>query len=206
MKYIILSDNQDITRIGIESILQKRIRNSHNYKIFTAKNKRDLITLLTEYPQSSIVIDYTLSDFSSSNELLILSQRYPTSSWLLFSEDLSNEFLKLMTAYDLPFSILLKNCAIEEIEKGINAILNQSIYICESIKAHIKTLKKRDSVFSEEILTHTEKEVLREIALGKTTKEIAYDRNLSFHTIITHRKNTTRSFINKRSSSRESLR
>jgi DNA-binding CsgD family transcriptional regulator len=33
---------------------------------------------------------------------------------------------------------------------------------------------------------------LHEIALGKTTKEIAYEQNLSFHTINTHRKNIFR--------------
>ena len=34
--------------------------------------------------------------------------------------------------------------------------------------------------------------VLHEIALGKTTKEIAFEHNLSFHTINTHRKNIFR--------------
>lgn len=44
----------------------------------------------------------------------------------------------------------------------------------------------------DHILTVTEKEILKEIALGRTTKEIASNRNLSFHTIITHRKNIFR--------------
>ena len=41
-------------------------------------------------------------------------------------------------------------------------------------------------------MTDTEKEILKEIAIGRTTKEIAANRNLSFHTIITHRKNIFR--------------
>ena len=44
----------------------------------------------------------------------------------------------------------------------------------------------------ENILTNTEKIILKEIALGKTTKEIAAERNLSFHTINSHRKNIFR--------------
>jgi DNA-binding CsgD family transcriptional regulator len=34
--------------------------------------------------------------------------------------------------------------------------------------------------------------ILKEIALGKTTKEIAAERNLSFHTVNSHRKNIFR--------------
>lgn len=41
-------------------------------------------------------------------------------------------------------------------------------------------------------LTPTEQAVLREIALGRTTREIAADRYVSFHTVITHRKNIFR--------------
>jgi DNA-binding NarL/FixJ family response regulator len=42
------------------------------------------------------------------------------------------------------------------------------------------------------LLTASEQLVLHEIAKGKTTKEIAFERNLSFHTINTHRKNIFR--------------
>ena len=44
----------------------------------------------------------------------------------------------------------------------------------------------------EQLLTQTEKNILKEIALGKTTKEIAAEKNLSFHTINSHRKNIFR--------------
>ena len=44
----------------------------------------------------------------------------------------------------------------------------------------------------DHLLTQTEKNILKEIALGKTTKEIAAEKNLSFHTINSHRKNIFR--------------
>jgi DNA-binding NarL/FixJ family response regulator len=42
------------------------------------------------------------------------------------------------------------------------------------------------------ILTETEKEIVRAIAQGKSTKEIAAERYSSVHTITTHRKNIFR--------------
>jgi len=48
------------------------------------------------------------------------------------------------------------------------------------------------SSVDDHLLTQTEKNILKEIALGKTTKEIAAEKNLSFHTINSHRKNIFR--------------
>lgn len=42
------------------------------------------------------------------------------------------------------------------------------------------------------MLTATEIEIVKAIALGKTTREIASDRFSSIHTITTHRKNIFR--------------
>ena len=44
----------------------------------------------------------------------------------------------------------------------------------------------------DDLLTPAERSVLKEIALGKTTKEIAAEKNLSFHTVNSHRKNIFR--------------
>lgn len=51
-----------------------------------------------------------------------------------------------------------------------------------------KIIKENDSTDRNE-LTKREIEILRAIALGKTTKEIAEELFISVHTVITHRKN-----------------
>jgi DNA-binding NarL/FixJ family response regulator len=54
-------------------------------------------------------------------------------------------------------------------------------------------LVPQQSKMEEEVrLTPTETEILKDIALGLTTKEIAEKRFSSFHTINTHRKNIFR--------------
>ena len=56
----------------------------------------------------------------------------------------------------------------------------------------------RNSVYKQKteteraLLTASEKEILKAIASGKTTKEIAEIRHSSMHTIISHRKNIFR--------------
>ena len=55
-----------------------------------------------------------------------------------------------------------------------------------------KLERASNSLSEDHNLTTTEKVILKEISLGKTTKEIAVEKNLSFHTINTHRKNIFR--------------
>lgn len=190
MNYFIIADNQDITNVGVLYLIESlKIKDC---KISNASKKSTLTRLLSEYPDAIVILDYTLFDFSTPNELMILSQRYPLSSWLLLSDDLSDNFLRFIKANDLSFSIVLKSCSTDEICKGINAAVFRDQYICTSVHTHIQTLNKSDYDLSYNNLTNTEKEILKEVALGKTTKEIASDRILSFHTIITHRKNIFR--------------
>jgi len=62
-----------------------------------------------------------------------------------------------------------------------------------NIKRNIALSSKRDvSHPKENSLSDREKSVVREIALGRTNKEIADNLFISAHTVITHRKNITR--------------
>lgn len=53
-------------------------------------------------------------------------------------------------------------------------------------------LTPTQTTLEENRLTPTETEILRDIALGLTTREIAEKRYSSFHTVNTHRKNIFR--------------
>lgn len=122
----------------------------------------------------------------------MLSERYPKSDWILFSDELSDSFLKQMQANGLVFSIVLKSSSLDEIDAAIRSALFSESYFCKRVDNHIKSLTRSLESASDHNLTNTEREILKEIALGRTTKEIAAERNLSFHTIITHRKNIFR--------------
>ena len=66
-------------------------------------------------------------------------------------------------------------------------------YICNYVSnILINTNKSQLNLNPKQILTQTEQEILKDIALGRTTKEIAVKRFVSIHTIMTHRKNIFR--------------
>ncbi|MDR1919577.1 MAG: response regulator transcription factor, partial [Tannerellaceae bacterium] len=113
--------------------------------------------------------------------------------WILFSEDLSIDFIRQLTFSSKYFSIVMKDCPLEEIEAALRlAIAGSERYICQRITKLLLHKKPIPDTSERPILTSTEWEILKLIALGKTTKEIAEERFSSAHTITTHRKNIFR--------------
>lgn len=188
MRDYIIADNQDITKAGIQHLLSnlKEIAS-----ITETDSKAELIKGLKERPEAVIIIDYTLFDFSSADELLVLKERFPKADWLLFSDDLSEEFLRRVLLSNQSFGAVMKDSSKEEILTALQYASHHNRFICNHV-GNLLLGNKRTVTVQDITLTGTEKEILKEIALGKTTKEIASVRNLSFHTINTHRKNIFR--------------
>lgn len=190
MRDVIVGDKQGITRIGIECLIHEHERSAVLHR---ADNKSELIRLLITYPEALVVLDYSLFDMASADELLNVNARFPNVHWLLFSEELSADFLKRVLFNSPSFSVVLKTSELEEITMAITHAYRDERFVCLRVTNQLLQASNKSGTNSlEEVLTHTETEILKEIALGRTTKEIAAMRNLSFHTIITHRKNIFR--------------
>ena len=151
------------------------------------------MTCLAQNPESLVVLDYTIFDFESVNELYNVSARFTKSFWLLFSDDLSEDFLRYLMFSSDAFSIVMKDNSIEEITTAFRETSKGNRYICNRVSNLLLQQPRSNSeLIAKQHLTSTEKEILKEIALGKTTKEIAGARIVSIHTIMTHRKNIFR--------------
>ncbi|MDR0863636.1 MAG: response regulator transcription factor [Candidatus Symbiothrix sp.] len=184
---VILADNQDITAAGIYHYIQS---NRSFSRFSEVRNKRELIEELFSEVNALVILDYSLFDFTGVEELLVLQTRFPLSHFLLFSEELTDDFVKHVTC-NKAFSILLKDCTKEEVNSAIESILNGRPFVCNRITNHLSSKKNQDFL-TDNKLTATEREILRLIAAGKNTREIAAERFLSVHTVITHRKNIFR--------------
>ena len=191
MNEFIIADNQDITKAGILFLLTNPKEDINC--LLEVSNKSELIFQLCLHPQAIIILDYTLFDFSGVNELIALGERFKDSLWLLFSDELSIDFLRQVLLCSHSFSIVMKDNSKEEILSALNSIERRERYICNEISNALLSGNTQTTIHQEDkLLTTTEKAILKEIALGKTTKEIAAERNLSFHTVNSHRKNIFR--------------
>lgn len=191
MRSIILADNQDISNAGWRYLLQLLYNNT--IEIREATQKKELVSILADYPDSLVILDYTLFDFESANELVILQTRFEKADWILFSDELSADFLRTLLYNTQNFSILMKDSAREEITSALKEAAKGNRYICNHVSnILLDTNRNMQGHQTKQVLTTTEQDILKEMALGKTTKEIAAKRHVSVHTIMTHRKNIFR--------------
>lgn len=195
MREYIIADNQDITKAGMMFLLgrQKEVG-----LILEADSKAELVKELRLHPQAVVILDYTLLDFTGADELIVLQERFKQSDWLLFSDELSTEFLRRVLFSSTAFGVVMKDSSKEEIMSALQCASRKERFICNHVSNLLLSGNASSSptatvtVEADRLLTPTEKIILKEIALGKTTKEIATGKNLSFHTINSHRKNIFR--------------
>lgn len=188
MRPLVIADNQDITKAGILYLTDKMPEIG---LVTEAADKKELLRLLVRYPDAVVLLDYTLFDLNSADELIILQERFKRISWILFSEELSEDFIRRIIFSSETFSIVLKDSFLEEIRTAIFSAFRSQRFICNRIN-NLLSDRKAGQQKEHPVLTSTEMEILKSIALGKTTKEIAAERFSSIHTITTHRKNIFR--------------
>ena len=185
--YVILADNQDITRAGMMHICD--IMGDIVYR--QAADKTELIEQLKSHSEAVVVLDYTLFDINDIDELEILHERFPLARWILFSFDLSPDFVRRGIAMTPLFCVLLKDSPLSEIRDALRYAAHSQRFICQRM-TEILLAPAQDRMAEDIRLTRTEMQILKDIALGMTTKEIAEKRFSSFHTVNTHRKNIFR--------------
>ena len=187
---IIFADRQDITRAGLVHVIGS-IDSNIEYRC--VEDKAALVEALQASPDAAVYLDYTLFDIGDASELQIIAQRFRQSLWTLFSDSLSYEFISQTVAQSRQFGIVLKDASLHEIRESIAYALRHQRYICQRIAEMLlnpPTADEQSAAVAN--LTKTETEILKLIALGMTTKEIAEQRFSSFHTVNTHRKNIFR--------------
>ena len=185
MREYIIADNQDITKAGMMFLLSKQKDVS---QLLAVDNKTELIRELRLHPQAVVILDYTLFDFAGADELIVLRERFKEVDWLLFSDELSIGFLRQVLFSSMAFGVVMKDNSKEEILTALQCASRKERFICNHVtnlllSGNIQQVSPSTNIQEDHLLTATEKNIL---------KEIAAEKNLSFHTINSHRKNIFR--------------
>ena len=187
MRNYIIADNQELTRFALEGLLQT----DEEATVYRAFDRAGLVALLKEHESAVVLLDYTLFDFADEDQLLIIAERFSLSDWILISDDLTPQFIRRVVYSSHQFSVVFKDGPLSEIREALNAVSRHTRYLSQRALETIITQQQEEDK-SDNILTQTETEIVKAIALGKTTKEIAAERFSSIHTVTTHRKNIFR--------------
>jgi len=184
---IYIADNQYLTYLGLTSVLrsfygpeasieQVNTKEVLEYKVRTAK-------------PHLIAIDYSNFDFISAFDLHEIHRLAPQSNILVVSDNKDSKQIKEVLKSGINHYIF-KSSAEDDFNDVLVAIEKKRKYICGDLYDILLQKDKKHYEPSENMkLSNSETEIVKLISNGKTTKEIAEIKQLSFHTINTHRKN-----------------
>jgi DNA-binding NarL/FixJ family response regulator len=187
MVNFILADNQELTAFALRTL----IRELESATIHVAVNKDQLISQLQKEEKSIVVLDYTLYDIQDEEQLLVIIERFPRTQWIMVSDDLTIQVMRKLVYTVRNVSIVFKDSPFKLFRHAIDYATRGDRYLCKRA-AEVLICQQADEEQRPKVLTETEIEILRGVAQGKTTKEIAYERYSSIHTVNTHKKNIFR--------------
>ena len=186
---ILIADSQFLITESLKLILQSEGRFN---VIRVVTEKSELINVLKLENILLLIVDHSLIDINSISELKEIKSSFPDLKVLVISNSLSKTELIELNSAGIN-DIILKTAGKKELFEAINSALKGKKYFSgELLDLLFEVNEKKNPGEETGQLTVSEMEIVRLISEGLTTKEIASRRFISFHTVISHRKNIFR--------------
>jgi len=186
---IILADTQFL----VVETLKKLILQGDRYALAgLAESKQDLFYLLGKFRKGVLITDTQTFGYSLPEDLRTIREEFPGMKILVLTNSLSKSDFHILTKAGIK-NIAYKNLDKEELLSAISLTFKgKKYYSDELIDQYIDLGDSKLNIDEPRNLTASEIEIVRMIASGLTTKDIASKRIISSHTVSTHRKNIFR--------------
>jgi DNA-binding NarL/FixJ family response regulator len=179
---ILLADDHVLVRAGFRSLLEK-------LPAFTvvaeAGNGREAIDLLKKHQPDIALVDMAMPGLNGL-EVLAHSKEFPKVRVIILSMHATEEYV-VQALRGGAAGYLIKDAAIGELKGAIQTVMKGETYLSPGISRRVieNYLGGKSGPFDQ--LTSRQREVLRLMAEGNNTKEIAFLLQLSAKTVETHR-------------------
>ena len=139
-----------------------------------------------------LITDFANIDYDGLDDLKNIRQKYPQISILILTNTITKAEFANLTKLGIK-NIVYKTVDKDEFFSAIESSLKgKKFYSDEIIDLFLDLNESKYNIEDPKHLTSSELEIVKLIANGLTTKEIASKRNISYHTVNTHRKNIFR--------------
>ena len=187
-KRIVVAGSNYLIREGLASL----IKNADSYQFGgIIDNKEAIIYVLESGIAEMVIIDYDSIDFDNPEEIQLLQNQYNHANILLLVNSITHQEASSFANLKIK-NIVTKSADQDELLRAIEQAFKGKKYYSDSILDLLLEKSGKKNIKDLTNLTSSEKEIVKLIAEGLTTKEIALRKHVSFHTIMTHRKNIFR--------------
>jgi DNA-binding NarL/FixJ family response regulator len=184
---IVLADDHVMVRQGIRKIIEE---NPDMEVVAEASDGSELFEVLRNVTAHLAILDITMPTISGIEATKRIKAIYPQLKVLILTMHKGKELLEHAFSAGAN-GYLLKEDAPRELLNAIRTIQQGEIYMSPLILPYLKEfyVQRHQKINGPDLLTARETEVLKLVAEGKSSKEIAVILCLSIRTVDNHRSN-----------------
>lgn len=181
----LIADDHALVRAGIRALVEKI---TGIIVVAEAGKGSEAIELINDLTPDLVLLDITMPDGSGFDVLHHLKKNFPDIRVIVLTVHEAGEYA-IRALREGAAGFLPKSAASTELEQAINTVMRGETYISpetsrKTLLEYGKGTSKRDQLAN---LSPRQREVLRMIAEGRTTKQIAQLLEISVKTVETHR-------------------
>lgn len=158
-------------------------------EVCIASSGNEALSILEKKTFDLYLLDLELPEMDGLTLLKQIRRKYPAARIIVNTMHEEPWVIRKIMQLDLN-GVVLKSGEVSELIDAVRAVLQGGVYFCREFKElELQSVRrKRDVLECSMWLTQREKEVLREIAAGMQTREIAERLHVSVNTVESHRK------------------
>jgi DNA-binding NarL/FixJ family response regulator len=182
---VLLVDDHALVRAGLRSLLQTI---PGIEVVGEAGDGIEALAQIEAQRPQLVLMDIAMGGMNGLQALAVVRERHPEVKVLILSMHASEEYV-LQAMRSGAAGYLLKDAATAELELALASVLRGETYLSPRVSRQVVEgyVHRVAAERPGEDLTPRQREVLRMLAEGNSTKEIAFKLNLSVKTIETHR-------------------
>jgi DNA-binding NarL/FixJ family response regulator len=177
---VVLADDHDLVRSGIKALLTMV---AGVQVIAEARDGKELIALVEDLKPDVVMTDISMPGMDGITAIAEIHGKHPEVRLLVLSMYDTVDFVKRAVANGA-CGYLMKDAPPFELEQAVRSVMATGSYFSPAIAQRL--LQPSEPTVDDE-LTHRQVEILKLIAQGRASKEIAYELGLSPKTVDVHR-------------------
>jgi len=182
---ILLVDDHALVRAGMKSLL----REIEGVEVVAeASDGAEALRLALQERPDVVLMDIAMKGMNGLDAAARLREQLPAAKVIVLSMHTSEEYVLLALRAGAA-GYLIKDSATSELEVALKAVSRGETYLSPAISRQVVEgyVQRVGAAAVPDPLTPRQREVLKHVAEGRSTKEIAYELKLSVKTVETHR-------------------
>ena len=184
---VLLADDHALVLAGIRALVEEL---GDTRIVAEACNGRDAVALAKQHKPDLVVMDISMQELNGIEATTQIMAEVPATKVLILSMHTTEDFVRRAIKAGAA-GYLVKDSAPLDLKMAIAAVLRGEIYLSPRVSRHVVSGflhgKPHQNESSMDALTARQREILQMIAEGKSTKQIAFQLEVSIKTVETHR-------------------